>query len=475
MKSQAELKEILRTLEEIDKRKTYQRLLYFTPYEKQKQFFKNGVAFQERLLTAGNQQGKSEAGAFEVACHLTGLYPKWWPGRRFDRPTRGWAAGESSETTRSVIQKKLCGEPGVSSQFGTGMIPKDLFADKPSLARGVTDAYDAIQVKHKSGGISILKFKSYPQGREMFQGETLDFIWNDEEPPMDIYLEELLRLTVTKGIMFTTFTSMKGETELVNRFYKERPDAIVKMGLVDALHIKQEDWEDHIAKIPAYQREARIYGGIMRGEGRVFLTDEHVISEPLIEQVPPSWYKIWGIDFGIGHPFAAALLGWDKPNDIIHVLHTIRVKDAISIVHADAMRRIAGAVPVAWPRDGTEREASSGEPLSAIYKNHGLKMLHDHATWPEGGVSTHAGIVEMDERFKTGRLRVGQHLYEFFEEYRDYHYKDAKIVKVKDDILSAVRTGLMMKRFAIMAPLGGVRSRSNTPTMARNVDFDVFE
>lgn len=475
MKSDAELKDILRTLEDIDKRKTYSALLYFEPYDKQKQFFALGANKQERLLTAGNQQGKSHAGAFEGACHLTGIYPRWWTGKRFTKPTRGWACGESAEATRSIIQRKLCGEPGVASQFGTGLIPKDLFADKPSLARGVTDAYDMIQVKHKSGGVSILKFKSYPQGREMFQGETLDFIWNDEEPPMEIYSEELARLTVTKGIIFTTFTSMKGDTALTDRFFKDRPEAMVQMGLADAKHIPQEDWEEHIAKFLPHERIARIYGGIMRGEGRVFLTPEETIAEPLIERVPGHWFKIWGIDFGIGHPFAAALLLWDKDNDIIHLHHIVRIKDAISLVHADHMKRIAGNVPVAWPRDGTDRDAHSGEPIAAGYRKHGLKMLSDHATWPEGVVSTYAGIKEMDERFKSGKLLVAQHLGEFFEEYRQYHYDKGKIVKLNDDILSAVRIGIMMKRFAQMVPLGRPPSRLATTQMARNVDFDVFE
>ena len=51
-------------------------------------------------LIAGNQNGKTHIGAFEVACHMTGLYPEWWQGRRFDKPTRGWIAGETSLVVR---------------------------------------------------------------------------------------------------------------------------------------------------------------------------------------------------------------------------------------------------------------------------------------------------------------------------------------------------------------------------------------
>jgi phage terminase large subunit-like protein len=141
---------------------------------------------------------------------MTGLYPPGWKGRTFDRATKGWVAGETSLVVRDVQQKKLCGEPGVDELFGTGMIPKDLFVDKPSLARGVTDAYDTIQVRHVSGGVSVARFKSYEQGRQKFQGESIDWGWCDEEPPEDVYAEFLTRTVATGGMCFMTFTPLKG-------------------------------------------------------------------------------------------------------------------------------------------------------------------------------------------------------------------------------------------------------------------------
>jgi hypothetical protein len=115
------------------------------------------------------------------------------------------------------------------------------------------------------------------------------------------------------------------------------------------------------------------------------------------------------------------------------------VADALPIQHAAAMKPIGAAVPVAWPQDGTQRR-EDGKPLSDHYKRHGLNMLAEHATWPTGGLSTEAGILEMDDRFKSGRLKVASQLSAFFEEYRFYHRKDGEIVKLKDDILSATRT-----------------------------------
>jgi hypothetical protein len=118
------------------------------------------------------------------------------------------------------------------------------------------------------------------------------------------------------------------------------------------------------------------------------------------------------------------------------------------------MKQVGILVPVAWPHDGTQRERGSGESLSKLYKAQGLRMCDQHATFVDGGYSTEAGILEMDERFQTGRLRVARHLAEWFEEYRDYHRKDGLIVKERDDIMSATRIGVMARRFGRPVLLG---------------------
>lgn len=133
---------------------------------------------------------------------------------------RGWAAGESSVAVRDISQRKLCGPPGDESSFGTGMIPKALLVGKSS-SHGAADALDTIRVRHKSGGISELTFKSYEQGRSKGQGATLDFVWFDEEPSLEIYIEGLARIAATKGMSFLTFAPLNGFNRVVPRFLRE--------------------------------------------------------------------------------------------------------------------------------------------------------------------------------------------------------------------------------------------------------------
>ena len=74
---------------------------------------------------AGNQLGKTYSGAAEGAFHLTGRYPSWWVGRRWNRPVRAWAASETWDVTRDGVQRLLIGEPKDETQWGTGLIPGD--------------------------------------------------------------------------------------------------------------------------------------------------------------------------------------------------------------------------------------------------------------------------------------------------------------------------------------------------------------
>jgi hypothetical protein len=164
-----------------------------------------------------------------------------------------------------------------------------------------------------------------------------------------------------------------------------------------------------------------------------------------------------GIDFGIDHPFAAVLILWDKDADVIHVHHCIRIAGQLPIQHAAAMKPVGIDVPVAWPQDGTQRR-DDGKPMSDHYKRNGLKTLPDHATWPppRGGVSTEAGVMEMDEREQSGRLKYAAHMSDILEEAAVLSQEGRPDRQLKDDLLSALRIAMIMaKRFARQVGLGG--------------------
>jgi phage terminase large subunit-like protein len=183
-------------------------------YPKHREFFSKGKKYPERLFLAANRVGKTTAGAYETTLHLTGKYPSWWEGRRFDRPIKAWVAGDTSKTVREILQEVLLGPFG---QYGTGMIPGDLLL-KVTRKQNIAETVDTIYVRHVSGGMSVLRFKSFQEGRKSFQGADLDFVWLDEEAPLEIYVECLVRLMTRQGAIILTFTPLQGLTELVLQF-----------------------------------------------------------------------------------------------------------------------------------------------------------------------------------------------------------------------------------------------------------------
>jgi phage terminase large subunit-like protein len=430
-------------------------LAHYEPYAKQAAFHAAGASHRERLLIAANQSGKSLAGGMECAVHATGRYPDWWKGKRFDKPTIGWGAGTTNETTRDTVQRILIGRPG---QEGVGAIPKDAILELVP-ARGTPDLLDSIKVDHVSGGISVIGLKSYQRGRESFQGETLDYVWFDEEPPADIFTEGLTRTNVSQGPVWVTLTPLLGMSETVRRFLLEpSPDRIVTtMTLDDVDHYTAEEKAKIAASYAPHEREARIKGVPSLGSGRIFPVAEAMIAcEP--RDFPKHWPRIGGMDFGWDHPFAAVELAWDRDTDTVYVSRCYRVREATAIAHAAALRSWGKELLWAWPRDGRrETLEGAGIALAKQYEAQGLDMLHQHAQFEDGSVSVEAGIADMLIRMESGRFKVFKHLNDWFEEFRLYHRKDGRVHKEGDDLMAATRYGVMMLRYA----------RTNEPPKSR--------
>lgn len=213
-------RELVAALDARHRRMRRDRLSKYQPYSKQAEFHAAGAQHRERLFMAGNQLGKTLAGSMEWAMHLTGRYPDWWNGRRFELPVRLWAAGETRVSTRDTVQKLLIGEPEKEEEWGTGSIPGDALVDT-FRAAGVTNALDSVIVKHVSGGTSTLLFKAYEQGRAKWQGETLHGVWFDEEPDLDIYTEGMTRTNATDGVVILTFTPLKGMSDVVQMYLSD--------------------------------------------------------------------------------------------------------------------------------------------------------------------------------------------------------------------------------------------------------------
>jgi hypothetical protein len=229
--------------------------------------------------------------------------------------------------------------------------------------------------------------------------------------------------------------------------------SITRMTIEDAGHYTEEQRAAIIASYPEHEREARVKGLPTMGSGRVFPINEDKITVEAFN-IPREWARINGLDFGWDHPFAAVSSAWDRDADVWYVTACYRESKSTPVMHAASIKPWGDWIPCAWPHDGLQHDKGSGDQLASLYKDQGLNTLPERATFEDGGNGVEAGVIEMLDLMQTGRFKVFAHLKEWFDEFRLYHRKDGKIVKERDDLLSATRYAVMMKRFAEAQPTG---------------------
>jgi hypothetical protein len=284
-----------------------------------------------------------------------------------------------------------------------------------------------------------------------------DLIWLDEDMGYDdrILNECLGRIIATNGRIIVSLTPVLGLTPIRKRFIEGGPGIFqVRGGIEQALHIPKERHAEIIAATPKREVTARIYAQEMQGEGAVFSTPLSQISHRRSHASMPLDYGcVWGCDFNRGgsHPFVAVFAMHDRINDAIYVMDIIKMGNESPDLHAARIKsHPCWDAPFLYPHDGGQvGDFNSGDTIAHLYRRTGLNLPHGHVTFPEGGYSLSAGIVEMEQRFCTGRLLIAEWcLPDFRMEYANYHYKDGKIVRQDDDVLDAIRVICMGIRFA---------------------------
>jgi phage terminase large subunit-like protein len=442
-------------LEQEDRERTYNKLAYMYPetgpyrrelYRRHMEFFEATADHRECGFLGGNGVGKTwGVSAYVAALHLTGRYPKWWPGRRFDNPINAWAAGETREKTRDVVQAKLLGHVaklGLNA-LGTGMIPRDCLG-KPTFVQNTNYSCDFVKVRHVSGGDSVLGFKAYKQGRKEFDGEEKELILLDEEAPGAIYEECLMRGRTVDGQIITTFTPLQGMTPLVADYLsadaqraKGRSMVRVICSMDDVPHLTESEKEELLAGVKPWQRQARRDGYPSVGTGLVYPVDEaQFVIKPIA--IPSHWRRVVGFDHGY-HNTAAVWLAYDKDADVVYIYADYkRGGDGITKeMHAQSLKGQGDWLPVVG--DCAARDSDMG-PVVLQYRALGVRMQKAN----KGAGSVDAGIQDILSRLNDGKLKVFSTCQKWLDEFRTYAYDEKqKIKKVNDHLMDATRYGVV--------------------------------
>ena len=250
---------------------------------------------------------------------------------------------------------------------------------------------------------------------------------------------------------------------------------LVTAGWSDVPHLDEKTKKELLDATPSHLRDARSQGVPAMGSGRIFPIDESLIKVDAFP-LPAHWPRLVGMDFGWDHPAAFVWIAWDRDADTVYIYDALRMSETLIPVQAMAVTGRGKWIPVAWPHDGYQvRDAMHGEQLAQQYRAQGVSMRPEHSAFPESPIvgerkesriSTEAGIQEMLTRMQGGRLKVFSHLAEWFEEFRMYHREKGLIVKLRDDLMSATRIGIMDLRFAITEP-----SANNGVSYAARADW----
>jgi len=407
-------------------------------YPKHLAFFAAGARYHQRMMMAANRVGKTEGvGAYEVARHLTGVYPPWWEGRRFSKRTKGWAVGDTRQTVRDILAEKLLGPKG---DRGTGMIPGESILRIVPMP-GVPDGVELVDVRHASGGISKLNFKSFDQGRQAFQGTEQDFIWLDEEPPADVYEECLTRTATTGGMILLTFTPLSGLSDVVLLFLPggdiaERIDEVSSRFVIlatwdDVPHLDERTKEMLFASYMPFQRDARTRGVPALGSGAIYPVPESDIVIPDFE-IPAHFPRAYGMDVGWNR--TAAIWGaFDLDTSIAYLYSQHYRGEAEPIVHAEAIKARGAWIPGAIDPASRGRGQKDGDQLLELYREMGLDLaMADNAV--------EAGIYDVWTLLSAGKIKVFASCTDWLTEYRLYRRDDkGRIVKKNDHLMDGTR------------------------------------
>ncbi len=444
-----ELLELLELQEKFDNENSREK--YFTDsgelsrqqYPKHLQFFAAGKNYKYRLFMAANRVGKSFAAAYELTCHLTGEYPYWWEGKRFQYPNNWWVCGVDSSLIQSSLQPTLLGQVGA---FGTGMIPYDCI-DHETLkeAKKADTGIQVFKVKHKNGGFSSVEFKSYESGRKSFQAVAAN-IWLDEEPPLDIFTECLLRTANTGKEPFSlmmTFTPLLGMSETILTFLEGKPYIEGEVG--SGKHVTVATWDDvpHLseddkrimeASIPPYQRDARMKGVPSLGSGAIYPIPLSDITVKRFE-IPKHWKRYGGMD--VGSKTAAVWCAIDPSTNIHYAYHEYYREGELPSVHVQGIALPGQYIPIAIDSAAHGRSQIDGNNLFDMYKDLGLNIHNANK-------AVESGLFTCWERLSTGRLKIFDDLNHFIDEYRLYRRDDkGRIIKKNDHVMDAFRYSQM--------------------------------
>ncbi|MBQ9482259.1 MAG: terminase family protein [Clostridia bacterium] len=428
-KSEAEIISRIKEIEAEEKRRAELPLFVYNRGEKVhlKQLAFHRSASRNRWVFGGNRSGKTECGAVECVYFARGVHPY----RENRKDTFGWVVSLSSQVQRDVAQKKIL-----------HYLDKSWIADITMLSGKrefpESGVIDQIKVRNVFGGISVIGFKSCDQGREKFQGSSLDYVWFDEEPPRDIYEECRMRVLDKKGDIFGTMTPLKGLTFAYTDIYMKADGKKIWcefMEWSDNPFLPESEVSALNDALSPDELESRRYGRFRSGEGLVYteFTEEHVI-DPF--DIPFDWQDKLSIDPGLNNPLSCHWYAVDYDGNVYVVAEHYEAGRTVDY-HAEKIKEISASL--GWHTDSSGRiEAlidSAANQRTLASEKSVAELFYEQGILVNTRVNKDlfSGINRVKRAFSAKKLFIFRNCVNLIRELKGYWWGEGDVPKKKDD------------------------------------------
>jgi len=218
---------------------------------------------------------------------------------------------------------------------------------------------------------------------------------------------------------------------------------VVQAGWANVPHISQRDIDDMSKSLSPHQLDARRYGKPSLGAGAIYpIPEEDFLCEPF--QVPAWYHRLYGLDVG-WKKTAAIWLAHDRDTDIVYAYSEHYRGQAEPTVHAKGIRLRGDWIPGVIDYAGTNQ--SDGKRVMRLYEDEDL-ILH------KANKAVEAGLLAVQDRLSTGRLKIFSTLQHTLGEIRLYRRDEkGRIVKENDHLMDALRYAVMKIELAMTRPV----------------------
>lgn len=408
---------------------------------------KKQIAFHKckkrnRWVFGGNRSGKTECGAVECLYMARGIHPY----RKNKDGVFGWVVSLSQQVQRDVAQEKILKYINPDWIVDVTM----LSGKKDNLKSGVIDQ---IKIKNAFGGVSTIGFKSCDQGREKFQGASLDFVWFDEEPPKEIYDECRMRVLDKKGDIFGTMTPLKGLTFIYEEIFLNKFNSknvwYEFIEWADNPYLSKSEIKLLTESMSDSELQSRRYGLFHTDTGPVYPEfDENIhVIEPF--DIPFDWQDTLSIDPGLKNPLSCHFYAVDYDGRVFvcgeHYEKGLSVEE-----HAESIKRLAENLQWRTDRQGRLKalidSAANQKTLAGVKSV--SELFYDNGICVNSNVNKDlfTGINRVKSYFKNNKLFIFKNCVNLIREIKAYRWgKEDVPIKKDDHSLDELRYYIMTK------------------------------